>query len=192
MEWNEQKRFLASQLSGDEVLLWSGEPRHGVFFRPSDLYTVPASLLGACFIGLWLFLVTRSSGEFSSFFLLFGSLGILQAAYWLIGRFFVDAWQRSKTYYGVTNERVIIIAGLFSRHIKSLPMKTITELSVNERSDLSGTITFGPEDASNWASRLGFSGNKREPVYPILDTIPNVKRVYGIIMNAQRDSWTKK
>jgi hypothetical protein len=34
----------------------------------------------------------------------------------------------------------------------------------------------------------GFSGNKEEPVYPVLDTIPNAKRVYGIIMNAQREN----
>jgi hypothetical protein len=70
-------------------------------------------------------------------------------------------------------------------------MKTITEVSLSEQSDLSGTITFGPEDASDWKSRLGF-GNNREPVYPVLDTIPNVKRVYDVIMNAQRDSWSKK
>jgi hypothetical protein len=190
MEWDEQKRFLNSQLSRDEVLVWSGEPKRGLLLKPSDLYTVPASLLGACFIGLWIFLSSRSK-EFSSFFVLVGSFAVLQAAYWLVGRFFVDAWQRSKTRYGVTKERVIIISGLFSRQVKSLPMKTITEVSLSEQSDLSGTITFGPEDASDWKSRLGF-GNNREPVYPVLDTIPNVKRVYDVIMNAQRDSWSKK
>ena len=123
-----------------------------------------------------------------SFFNIVGVVGLVYASYWVIGRFFVDAWQRAKMFYGVTNERVIIVSGIFSKNVKSLPLRTMTDISVSERRDLSGTITFGPaEDVSDWKSKLPFKVSRDEaPVYPALDSIQTVKRVYDIIRNAQR------
>ena len=186
MEWNEQKRLLNSQISSGESLLWSGQPRQGLFFRPSDVYLIPSSLLTLAFALFWNFGAWNSNSP--PFFHVVGALALVYAVYWLVGRFFVDAWQRSKMFYGVTNERVIIVSGIFSKNVKSLPLRTMTEVSVSERPDLSGTITFGPaDDASDWKSKLPFKMTREEPpVYPTLDSIQNVKRVYDIIRNAQR------
>ena len=185
MEWNEQKRLLNSQISPGESLLWSGQPRQGVFLRPSDLYVIPASLLPLAFAILWNLGVWNSMDPT---FRLFGIPILLYSAYWVVGRFPVDAWQRRKIFYGVTDERVIILSGIFSTNVKSLNLRTMTDISLSERRDLSGTITFGPaDDVSDWKSKLPFKVTRDEPpVYSVLDTIPNAKRVYEIIRNAQR------
>jgi hypothetical protein len=57
------------------------------------------------------------------FFRLLGIPFIIAALYMMIGRFFVDVWLRSKTFYGVTNERIIIVSGLLNSNIKSLNLR---------------------------------------------------------------------
>src|SRR5262249_50119634 len=78
------------------------------------------------------------------FFALWGVPFVLVGLYIMFGRFLLDVRQRAATTYGVTSERVIIISGLFSRAIKSLNVATLTDLSLSERSNGGGTITFGP------------------------------------------------
>ena len=46
------------------------------------------------------------------FFRMWGIPFVAVGLYMVFGRFFADAKQRSKTYYGVTSERVIIVSGL--------------------------------------------------------------------------------
>jgi hypothetical protein len=42
-------------------------------------------------------------------------LGAGLGLHFIGGRFVADAWQRARTFYGVTNERVLIVPGLFQR-----------------------------------------------------------------------------
>jgi hypothetical protein len=131
-------------------------------------------------------MVTRTPA-FSSFFLIAGVPGVLFALYMNTGRYFVNSKQRAKTYYGVTDERVIIVSGLFSKQVKSLPLKFMTDISIDEKSDGTGTITFGPsEPTASWLTNM-FS-RKEEIVYPSFDLIQDAKRVYEIIRHAQKDT----
>jgi hypothetical protein len=185
--WNEQERYLKSQLAVDELMLWSGQPKQGVFFRPADVYAIPISLLWAGFAVFWNAAVWYSDGPV--FFRLWGIPFLIVGFYIVIGRFFVDAWKRSKTYYGVTNERAIITSGIFSKIVKSLNLRTLTDITILERRDLSGTITFGPVDQqTKWPFGLPMSNGRNEATYPIFDSIQNAKRVYDIIRDAQRNA----
>jgi len=76
------------------------------------------------------------------FFKLWGIPFVLVGLYIVVGRFFVDARTRGRTFYGVTSERIIIISGVFSRQTKSLQLRTLSDISLTERADGSGTITF--------------------------------------------------
>ena len=78
------------------------------------------------------------------FFDLWGVPFVLVGLYMIVGRFFYEAMLRSRTYYGVTNERVIIISGLSSRTVKSLQVQTLTDVSLSEEASGTGTVTFGP------------------------------------------------
>lgn len=184
--WNEQKRVIESQLSPSERLLWSGQPRQGLCLRAADAYLIPFSLLWGGFAIFWESSVISSGAPF--FFRLLGIPFVLIGVYMIIGRFFVDAKHRSNTYYGVTNERAMIVSGLFSRQVKSLNLRTLTDVSLDEKSDGSGTITFGVRYSVSWASgELSFSGGEKQST-PAFDLIPEAKRVYEMIRAAQRAS----
>lgn len=119
-------------------------------------------------------------------FKLWGIPFVLVGLYMMVGRFFVDAIQRSKTYYGVTNERVIIVSGLLNRKIRSINLRTLTDISLDEKSDGSGTITFGAMNpASWWSTDMSFQV-RGQPFLPSFELIPEAKKVYEIIREVQR------
>ena len=91
---------------------------------------------------------------------LWGIPFILIGAHMLVGRFFVDKWQRARTTYGLTSQRVIIVSELFRRSIKSLNLRTLADVSLTERPDGSGTITFGSEAAE--VAQSGPSASRHE------------------------------
>jgi hypothetical protein len=93
--------------------------------------------------------------------------------------------QRTRTYYAVTGERIIIVSGIASREVKSLPLQTLSEMTLREKSDGSGTITFGPVDPryAMWAGTAWPGMGKRLP--PSFELIPNVRSVYDTIRELQ-------
>ena len=88
--------------------------------------------------------------------------------------------------YGITNQRVIIKSGIFNRELKSLNIKTLSDVSISEKDDGSGTITFGPTD-SRFAMMSGTSwpGVKQGPQFEFIE---DAKNVYNIILKAQMSS----
>jgi len=100
-------------------------------------------------------------------------------------RFFVDALQRAQTYYALTDQRAIIISGLVNRQTKSLPLRTMTDITVAERADGSGTITLAPSTGMySWLGGSGWPGASRyQP--PAFEMIEDVRRVNGILRDAQ-------
>ena len=100
----------------------------------------------------------------------------------MFGWFIFDAMQRSKTYYGVMNERVIIISQLFGKKIKSLDLRTLSEISLDEKPDGSGTITFG---SRRRYQPLGHMELEEQRI-PAFEMIQNAKSVYETVRSAQR------
>ena len=58
----------------------------------------------------------------------------------------MDAKKRANTIYGITPDRIIIKSGIFSRDIKSLNIRTLSDVTINQKADNTGTITLGPTD----------------------------------------------
>ena len=117
--------------------------------------------------------------------MLWGIPFVLIGLYIVFGRFIVDAMSRAKTFYGVTNERVIIVPGLFSRQVKSLNLRSLTDVSLSERSDGSGTILFGPAYAMGRWVPAGWPGAGRYAP-PAFEMVEQAKRVYETIRQAQK------
>jgi hypothetical protein len=63
--------------------------------------------------------------EAPGIFALWGIPLVLVGLYLIVGRFFVDALQRARTYCALTNERAIIVSGLLGQKVKSLPLRTV-------------------------------------------------------------------
>lgn len=177
---------IAQALDSGESLIWSGTPRKGLALRSSDAYMIPFSFLWGGFAIFWEAGVLRTNGPNTAFMSIWGIPFVLAGLYLIIGRFFVDASLRAKTFYGLTNRRAIIISGLFSRTINSLPLRTLTDISLQERSDHSGTIFLGrPQPYSPWSSGMRWPGGSQYSA-PAFEMIPNAKTVHNLLLEAQR------
>jgi hypothetical protein len=173
------------EIDTDERILWSGLPKQGLILRPSDAFVIPFSLLWGGFTILWETMAVTSGAPIS--FMLWGIPFVLVGLYLIVGRFFVDAKQREKTYYALTNERVIILSGLFRRDIRSLNLKNLSDINLSVKNDASGTIMFGPSHPMAWwYSGLAWPGMGRNTT-PAFEMINNAKRVYDLLRKAQRE-----
>jgi len=182
--------MIENELRAGEKIYWKGNPRQGLKLRASDIFLIPFSLLWGGFAIFWEFTATsipaKNAAPAATIFPLFGIPFVLVGLYIIIGRFFADAQIRKNTEYAVTNERAIIVSGLFSRKVKSINLKSISDISVSEKSDGSGTITFG-ESASpyGWWMNAGFFPGMRNQV-PAFEMIENVKNVDSVIRKSQK------
>ena len=176
--------IISPLLGREERLLWSAQPRQGLILRSNDAFLIPFSLFWGGFAMFWEYSVANSNAPLV--FRLWGIPFVLIGLYLICGRFFADARLRSKTYYGLTSERIVIVSGLFSRSTKSLQLRTLSDVSLSESSGGRGTITFGPM-APWWASRSGWPGAQRQ-LSPAFDSILAAREVYEKIRVAQKQA----
>ena len=107
---------LETHIEHDESLLWLGKPKTGIVFRTSDIFLVPFSLIWCGFVVFW----CASVADISPLMSLFGVPFVLVGLFMVFGRFILDARQRANTVYGITEHRIIIKSGIFSKSIKSI------------------------------------------------------------------------
>jgi len=104
----------------------------------------------------------------------------------IFGRFIYDLKRRANTFYGLTDQRAIIISGIFSKTVKSLNLISLSNVSLSEKSNKSGTITFGQELPFYWT--YGFN-NEHLPgmsySVPKFEFIENAKEVYNQLSKQQ-------
>jgi Bacterial PH domain len=178
---DEPRSMLEAQLGPREKLLWAGRPPRGIMLCAIDAFLIPFSLMWGGFAFFWEYSVITEKAPV--FFSLWGIPFVLVGLYVVIGRFLVDRKQREKTSYGITNERVLIVSGVFSQTVKSLNLRTLSDVTMTERGDGSGSIAFGPTHPYSWWTQ-GMGGWPGVPVSPGFDRIPDVKGVYETLCSA--------
>ncbi len=174
-------------LAAGERLLWAGRPGQGLILRGYDAFLIPFGLLwtGLTSIGLFKAPDTHSgnSAEMPVFFaVIVGILGF----YFLFGRFLVDIWQRSKTYYGLTDQRAVIVSGIFFASVRSFNLKATEQIGFQLRSGGRGTISFGDLSVFGGGRRRSIPGMSSSP-WPAFERIENAKEVYDMIQRAARE-----
>jgi hypothetical protein len=150
------------------------------------MFLIPFSLL-------WCFMIfnfeyrAMTANNVQVFTVIWGIPFIVIGIHMVVGRFFVDIYQRSQTYYGVTDRRVLILSGIFAREVKTISLHNLNETSLTERADGSGDIAFGSLGQMSMAWRgSGWPGMERKMV-PMFEAVDNVRQVYDLIQQAQRD-----
>jgi hypothetical protein len=179
---------LTPHLNPGERLLWFGRPKQGLLLRGEDAWLIPFSLVWCFFSfpGSFSRLVSGGGG-FIFFDLLFAIVGL----YLLIGRFLVDMWLRAHTYYGLTERQALILTGGFSEQIRFIHLKTLGDLKLTMRRDGTGTIELGKPKFSIFgprASRAFPSPGTGQYLPPAFEAIPDARRVYDLIVQAQHQA----
>lgn len=175
---------IARELAPSERVLRAGRPRQGPLLRGYDAFAIPFGLiwLGAV---IAMIVGVLSSGQPDPGALVFMAFFVAIGLYLVVGRFFVEAFQRSRIRYCVSNERVIIISGVVSRSVKSIELKGLSEVEVSERRNGSGAIVFGATSMLDamFGGMQGWPGMSSRVAR--FDLIPNVRSVYETIRSAQ-------
>jgi hypothetical protein len=167
-------------LNRGERQLWAGVPRQGIWLRQRDFLLVPFSLMWGGFAINWEMTVLRDGAPAD--FALFGIPFVATGLYLIAGRFFFDAYRRSRIRYGITNERVLIESGVISSSLLSLDLASLHDLNVEERPDGTGTILFGSAaDAGN----NRFNSWSNAPQVPAFEGVCGAREVFQMIRDAK-------
>ena len=174
---------IQQELAPDEKLLWSGRPAQGFRLHAGDAMAIPYSILWLGFAVYWTVTVANMGAALPS--LLVGVGFAVVGLYLLIGRFCLDAVRRSNTLYAVTSERVIIISGIATQSTKSLSIDTLSNVSLTEHANGTGTIYFGSVPNWFWWQRSITWPGYASAMVPSFELIENPRTVFQMIRDAQ-------
>jgi len=150
-------------LDPGERMLWFGQPRKGIFLRPADLGMIPFSLMWGGFAIFWEVMALSSTRKgntpllVSTIFPLWGIPFVVIGLYMIFGRFFVDAWLRERTYYGLSDRRAMILTGWFNSQLVSYEINRLEQTRFTTHTDGTATIHFRDESIFNRRSSRSFS-----------------------------------
>jgi hypothetical protein len=138
-----------SELTSGETLLWTGKPNPSVIFHSDDLYLIPFSLLWGGFAIFWeagalgYWGNGSRNGTPSIFMAVWGIPFIVIGQHMIWGRFLYDAWLKKRTYYAVTNRRILVLQEGWNRKTSWAYISTIP--TVEREGSTTGTLWFGPK-----------------------------------------------
>ena len=173
MDYTDDFSFSYSFLTPGETIIWKGRPAKGHLISSQDLLLIPFSLFWCSFAFFWEYSALTSGAPLP--FALFGLPFIAFGIYFLVGRFFHTAYLRKRTFYVITNLKIIRKRG---KKIDMLDISTIPPLQISAHNDGSGTISFGMlyGDVYSGSTRRGVR------VAFTLENIPDVAKVHGLLM----------
>jgi len=179
------RSIVAQELERDERLIWYGQPASGIRLRSSDVFLIPFSILWGGFAFFWEYSVATMQHA-PGFFVLWGIPFVAMGIYLIFGRFLYDARRRAKTFYGVTEHRIIIVSGTYERKVTTVNLANLPEMTLAERSGGLGTITFGSIPFPYSVLRSGSWPSSGREAVPQFELIEDTRKVYQIVRDTQR------
>lgn len=182
------------ELMTNESILWAGRPNPSVIFHSDDWYLIPFSLLWGGFAIFWEAGVLGywnggfKDGTPSTFMALWGIPFILVGQYMIWGRFFYDGWIKRRTYYAVTNRRILAAQNALKYKTCWIYINAIPTL-VREGSP-TGTLWFGPKYPIMGGYGQKMRGTSRFAVrdIPIFADIDDLDSVYRMVLDLREKS----
>ena len=160
-------------------------PNPKVIFHSDDRIAIPFYVVWTGFFVFWEAgaLGYWGSAGRSGFMVMWGIPFLVMGQYFVWGRFLVDAWLKRRTYYAVTNQRVLIVQEGWSQKFRFTYLESIPEI-VCEGARV-GTLWLGPRlpvIAGRGQRTRDTSRFKIDGYVPVLADINDVKSVYRLIM----------
>jgi hypothetical protein len=176
-------------LEPGERLLWSGRPRQGLLLRRGDAILIPATLVPLAF-AVFLEAVVIAKGRLADggavvMALLVGSI-VVATLHLVVGRFFLDAYQRARTFYGVSDRRVLIVFRFYGSRALAFALERVTEIDIRADRGGLGTLTFDRNDRSIRVDAPIFGLQSRTRKLAQFAAIEHADDVLRLIREAQR------
>jgi hypothetical protein len=107
------------ELFSDESIFWAAMPNTRIMFHSDDWAMIPFSVLWLGFFVFWEADTLGWTGkhQLDWFSQLWGIPFLIVGNFMLGGRFPWDAWVKRRTYYAVTNRRVILLEHSWKKKI---------------------------------------------------------------------------
>lgn len=137
MDYMDEYDFGRPYMVGDEYILWKGKPEKGGLFTGREIIMLPFALIWLAFSAFWELTAIFSGAPL--LFCLWGVPFVGIGLYLLIGRFFHMAYLRKRTFYIVTNKKIMIKRG---NRIEMHDGKTLPPMDIQIHKNGNGTITF--------------------------------------------------
>ncbi|MBU7043004.1 MAG: hypothetical protein HXS47_05370 [Theionarchaea archaeon] len=171
---------LEKELLDDEKLLWTGRPYPWSIFNRMDFFIIPFSLIFGGIVFIMGFFFFRNEGILK----VIGTVLMAIAFYFVIGRFFYKFWKKKRTFYAVTDKRIVLYTHTFMKKTQSIYIDTLPALNKSVGFGKRGTLTFGNRPFYNalYANTgldflMGFYGDDVPTFYDIED----VETVYALV-----------
>lgn len=176
--YNQYFEEFKDELLEDEKLIWTGKPKSGLRLNFSDFWFIPLCLFAISFM---IYLLLEKEEISTPFFLDYIVVPIIGAfTFMLIRRLIGEMlFMRKNTYYAVTNKRVIIKSGMFSKETSSINYESFDSVTFWENGKGYGYVKVYAKDFSrimtpnNPVNRMG-----RFLRFQYLD---NIKILYKLI-----------
>lgn len=136
MEHIDAYQFCNAYILPGESILWRGKPEKGNVISGEQLIMIPFSLIFLAFSLFW---------EYNAFLsgipimMIWGIPFVAVGLYLLFGRALHDVMMQNKTYYVITNRKIIIKVG---NRINMYDAADLPSMSVRIHKNGNGTITF--------------------------------------------------
>jgi hypothetical protein len=165
--------LLLEQLDSGETLLWWDRPPTGFMMRKDDWWIILVGMVWT--VSVFYFEKQDVSSSIGISFALAVAFGL----YLLVGRFFHDSWLRSRTIYGLTSRRAII---LVANRMTSLDLADLEEVALRTGKNGVGTLTLGPKIMAEGSPASDLIGRPRTPSF---ERIADAKRVRSALREAR-------
>lgn len=182
----EATRHIQPEMATTERLMWSGRPMQGLRFRKQDVPTVLFGLAWTGFAAWWTWSVWQEEADLIP--TLMGGMMIMIGLHQFIGRFFLDSYMRARTFYGVSDERMVILKLVPVRSVESLNLAELPDVTLESEGLDGGIIQFSPDVT------VTVPGNRRRRRRrvrrrgPHFELESGARSAYEIIRRAQRDA----
>ncbi len=161
-----------NEMLKDEKILWTGQPKKGFVLPGGYILLI---LFGFPLLGIGSFIEYITIFQsFDIFAMIFGLLLLLLGLCMVLGSIIYKNYRKKRTYYAVTNQRIIILINSSNKKVESIVINQIPVLNKTVKKDGSGTIRFdnsGAGENSYSVEALSF------------DNIMDVDTVYRMIID---------
>jgi hypothetical protein len=165
-----------------ETVRWIGRPDTTRLFTQQDWYLVPFGLVWAGFAVVWE--SAAVAGGAPIFFWLWGIPFVLMGCYITVGRFFLKASQNRRTWYVVTDRRVLrILCSDATDQVEALFLQSLPTVSTRANADGRGTLQFESvaRFGAGWYGNTGMDLFTRGRTPLAFYDVPDVQNVAALI-----------